>query len=82
MLPKSYHHLHPLLKTKSFFINIYDEDNSLDIFDIGPLSTNRAINHFVSHFANQNDKVQFEPSHVGHGQNNLSRLTRSILYLN
>jgi len=26
----------------------------------GPPSTNRIVNHFVSHFANQNDKVQFD----------------------
>jgi hypothetical protein len=39
MLLKSYHHLHPLLETKSSFVNIYDENNRLDIFEI-MISTN------------------------------------------
>jgi len=32
------------------------------------LFTNRIVNHFISRVVNQNDKVQFLPSHVGHGQ--------------
>ncbi len=34
MLLKCYHHLHPLLKTKSSFVNKFDEDSNLDIFEM------------------------------------------------
>jgi len=34
MFLKCYHHLHPLLKTKSSFVNKFDEDNNLDIFEM------------------------------------------------
>ncbi len=34
MLLKSYHHLHPLPKAKSYFVYKNDEDNNLDIFEI------------------------------------------------
>jgi hypothetical protein len=34
MLLKCYHHLHPLPKTKSSFVNKFDEDNNLDIFEM------------------------------------------------
>ncbi len=34
MLLKCYHHLHPLPKTKSLFVNKFDEDNNLDIFEM------------------------------------------------
>jgi hypothetical protein len=34
MLLKCYHHLHPLLKTKSYFVNKFDEDSNLDIFEM------------------------------------------------
>jgi hypothetical protein len=35
MLLRSYHHLHPLFKIESSFVNKFDENNSLDnIFEI------------------------------------------------
>jgi hypothetical protein len=34
MLLKSYHHLHPLPKAKSYFVYKNDEDNNLDIFEM------------------------------------------------
>jgi hypothetical protein len=34
ILLKCYHHLHPLPKTKSSFVNKFDEGNNLDIFEM------------------------------------------------
>jgi hypothetical protein len=34
MLLKSYHRVHTLFDIKSSFVNIYDEDNSSDIFEM------------------------------------------------
>jgi hypothetical protein len=34
MFLKFYHHLHPLSETKSSFVNKFDENNSLDIFEM------------------------------------------------
>ncbi len=43
MLLKSYHHLHPLLKAKSYFVYKNDENKNLDIFEM--VAINSELHH-------------------------------------
>jgi len=47
LLLKSYHHLHPLSKIESSFVNKSNEDNSLDIFEM-VIGTNELIKEPVN----------------------------------
>jgi len=48
MFLKSYHHLHPLFKIESYFVNKFDEDNSLyNIFEM-VVGTNEPAKELVN----------------------------------
>jgi hypothetical protein len=44
---KFYHHLHPLSKIESSFVNKFNEDNSLDIFEM-VIGTNELTKELVN----------------------------------